>query len=75
MSVCVVAEGPSRGAVPVHRADRRIQPLERFEHPADAADLVLNRDQVDLFAGYVGDCSSARHTGQIERTDDRGPKL
>ena len=57
MSVCVAAQGPSRGAVPVHRADTRIQPLERFEHPADAAELVLNRDQVDLVAVYVGDCS------------------
>lgn len=43
-----------------------------FEHPGDAVDLVLNRDQVDLVAISVGDCSQRRHPGQVERTDERG---
>jgi hypothetical protein len=34
--------------------------------------LVLNRDQVDLVAISVGDCSQRRHPGQVERTDERG---
>jgi hypothetical protein len=58
-------------AFPVHRAETRIRRRELFEHPADAADLVLNRDQVDLVAGNVGDCAQRCHAGQIARADER----
>ena len=65
-------KAPSRRALPVDRAETGIHLRELFEHPADAADLVLNCDRVDFVAGSVGDCCQRRHAGQVERTDERG---
>jgi hypothetical protein len=52
---------------PIYAARTR----ELCEHPADAAELVLNCDRVDLDGGSVGDCSQRRHAGRVALTDER----
>ena len=55
MSARMAAQGPSRNGLPVDHARAGIHLRELCEQPADAADLMLNCNKVDLIGGSVGD--------------------